>query len=242
MSMLAAAGFEEASFSTLIELFLPMLLTCGALAVACAVLGVVVLLRREAMVALALPEAVVIGAAAAMLAHAESRMPFAAAAMAVALPLLAWTRYRRMDHVLPAVYVAGMCVPFLVIASHGGEHLGELQQLFIGNAVDVAVTAEDARVAIPILLGAALLVAVLWRRWLLLAQAPTTARLASLHPAAWDVLFLALAGTAVLMGTTTMGVVMVLALLFLPAAAALPWGRRLPGTMALAVVFGLIDA
>jgi ABC-type Mn2+/Zn2+ transport system permease subunit len=104
------------------------------------------------------------------------------------------------------------------------------------------VTTEDARVAIPILLGAALLVAVLWRRWLLLAQAPTTARLASLHPAAWDVLFLALAGTAVLMGTTTMGVVMVLALLFLPAAAALPWGRRLPETMALAVVFGLIDA
>jgi ABC-type Mn2+/Zn2+ transport system permease subunit len=240
--LLAAGGFSEVSFVELVRFFLPMLLTCGALAAACAVLGVFVLLRREALVALSLPNAVVIGAAIAMLAHSESRLPYATGGLALALPLLAWTRYRRFDHLLPAAYVAGMCIPFLIIASHGGEHLGELEKMFIGAGVDVAVSPDDARVAIPILLGAAAVAAVLWRRWLLLAQAPTTAQLAALHPAAWDGLFLTLTGAAVLMGTNTMGVVMVLVLLFLPAAAALPWGRRLPGTMALAVVFGLVDA
>lgn len=237
MTVLAEGGFV-----TLIELFLPMLLTCGALAIACAVLGVFVLLRREPLVALTLPNAVVIGAAVAMLAHSESRLPWAAGAVVLVLPLLAWTRYRRHDHLLPAAYVAGMCIPFLIIASHGGEHLGELQKLFIGAGVDVAVSADDARLAIPVLLGAAAVAGLLWRRWLLLAQAPTTAQLAALHPAAWDGLFLTLTGAAVLVGTSTMGVVMVLVLLFLPAAAALPWGRRLPGTIALAVVFGLVDA
>jgi ABC-type Mn2+/Zn2+ transport system permease subunit len=241
MPTIAAAGFEDVPFRDLVQFFLPVLLTCAALAVACAVIGVFVLLRREALVALTLPEAVVIGAAVAMLAHARSRMAFAAGATVLALPLLAWTRYRRLDHLLPAAYVAGMCVPFLIIASHGGEHLNELQKLFVGDAVDVAVSTADARRAIPVLLITAAVTALLWRRWLLLAQSPTTAQLAALHPAAWDLLFLALAGAAVLMGTSTVGVVMVLALLFLPAAAALPWARRLPGTIALAVAIALLD-
>jgi zinc/manganese transport system permease protein len=239
---LATDGFTEVPLVELLAFFLPVLLTVAALAVAGGVLGVFVLLRKEAIIALSLPEAVVVGAAAAMLAGAGSRLPFAVGAVAAALPLLAWARHRRLDHVLPAVYVAGMCVPFLLIGGHGQQHLGELQKLFVGDAVDVAVTAADARLAIPVLLGAAAACAALWRRWLLLAQAPTAARLAALHPAAWDLAFLGLLGAVVLMGTHTMGMVMVLVLLFLPAAAALPWGRRVPGTLALAAAIGLFDA
>lgn len=238
--MLGDGGFVEMSFWQQLEFFLPVVLTAAGLGVACSATGVFVLLRREAMMALTLPQAVVIGASAAMLAHSDERLGYAFYALAAALPLLAWTRHRRLDHLLPAIYVAGMCVPFLVIASHGEEHLGELQKLFIGNT-DVAITLEDARRTLPIVLGAGAVMTLLWRRWLLLAQAPATAQLGSLHPAWWDLVFLALTGIIVLMGTTAMGVVMVLALLFLPAAAALPWGRRIPATLAIACFVGLID-
>jgi len=88
---------------------------------------------------------------------------------------------------------------------------------------------------------AALLCALFWRRWLLLAQSPTTAQLARLHPIAWQILFLALLGVVLLMGTNALGVTMILALLFLPAAAALPWSRRIPTALALAALIGLID-
>jgi len=218
----------------------PKLLVPAALAVGCGLIGVFVLLRREGMVALVLPEAVVTGASIAMLMHWESRLPPAIAVTAVALVLLALLRGGARDALLPALYAGGMCIPFLVIADHGGEHLNELQQLFIGHDKAVALAREDAYV-IPIALLAAAVCGILWRRWLLLAQSPTTARLARVHPPTWDFVFLALVATVVLVGVNSTGMVMVLGLLFLPAATALPWARRTPAAMALAVVVALID-
>jgi len=80
-----------------------------------------------------------------------------------------------------------------------------------------------------------------WRRWLLIAQSPTTAQLARRFPAAWDLLFLCLLGGVVLIGTHAMGVVMVLALLFLPAATVLPVANRIPPAIALAMGVGILD-
>jgi ABC-type Mn2+/Zn2+ transport system permease subunit len=218
----------------------PKLLVPAALAVGCGLIGVFVLLRREALVALVLPEAVVTGASIAMLMHWENRLPPAIAVTAAALVLLALVRGGARDALLPALYAGGMCLPFLVIADHGGEHLNELQQLFIGHDKAVALAREDAYV-IPVALIAATACGVLWRRWLLLAQSPTTARLARVYPLAWDFVFLALVATVVLVGVNSTGMVMVLGLLFLPAATALPWVPRVPATMALAVLVALID-
>ncbi len=143
------------------------------------------------------------------------------------------------DHLLPALYVAGLCVPFLVIASHGQAHLGELQHILTG--MDVAVVPEDAIRTLAVVLPCGMIVVALWRRWLLLAQSPTTAQMARIHPLLWDLVFLGLVGTIVLMGTHTMGVVMVLALLFLPAAAALPWGRTIPFAVVLSICLALAE-
>ena len=220
----------------------PKLLVPAALAVAGGVLGVFVLLRREGLVALVLPEATIAGASIAMLMHWESRLPPAIAVTAAALLLLALVPRARRDGLLPALYAGGLCIPVLIIADHGGEHLNELQQIFVGTGKDAALGPEDAWRVTPVALAAALVCALLWRRWLLLAQSPTTARLARLHPLAWDLFFLALVATVVLVGVDSTGMVMVLALLFLPAAAALPWARRVPAAMALAVAIGLIDS
>ena len=60
-------------------------------------------------------------------------------------------------------------------------------------------------------------------------------------PALWELLFLCLLGGVVLIGTHAMGVVMVLALLFLPAATVLPWAKRIPPAVALAMAVGIGD-
>jgi ABC-type Mn2+/Zn2+ transport system permease subunit len=83
-------------------------------------------------------------------------------------------------------------------------------------------------------------VAVSWRRWILIAQAPATAELAGVNPARWDALFLILLTIVLLLGTDSQGVVMVLVMLFLPAATVLPWARRIPAALGSAAIVALV--
>jgi ABC-type Mn2+/Zn2+ transport system permease subunit len=122
---------------------------------------------------------------------------------------------------------------------HSGAHLAELQNLFTG--LDVAVAPAEAAVAAPLLSLTLAPTFLLWRRWLLLAQAPRAAQIAGIHPARWHLLFLGTLSAIVLISTDVLGIVLVIAMLFLPAAAALPWAGRLPTTMALAVGLGLMS-
>jgi len=216
-----------------------MLLTAGALGIASAVIGLFVLLRREALVALAIPQVVAVGVAIGMRFFGENHtLPPAMAVALVALVYFAMSRrWGASNWIIPSFYVAGMCLSFLIIANHG-QDIEDLQHRFAG--VDVAVSAEQARLAVPVLLAVAAACALLWRRWLLLAQAPAAAELAGLRPARWDTLFLVLLTITTLLGTDSLGVVMVLSMLFLPAATVLPWVRRIPVAMAAGAVLSLV--
>jgi ABC-type Mn2+/Zn2+ transport system permease subunit len=225
--------------SELILFFWPVLVIGGALALAGPAVGTFVLLRRDGLLAVAIPQAVAVGAALAMKYDWASNLPAAMAAVVLALALLAWTRRRRQDDsLLPCLYVGGLCASFLLIAN-AGAHVEELQNFLTG--IDVAVTPEEAGHSAPILLSVAVITLVFWRRWLLIAQSPTTAQLARRSPLLWDLFFLCLLGAVVLIGTHAMGVVMVLALLFLPAATVLPWAKRIPPAVALAMAVGIGD-
>src|SRR6185295_16986933 len=112
-----------------------------------------------------------------------------------------------------------------------------LQNLFTG--LDVAVAWSETAWAAPLLLLTILPTVFLWRRWLLLAQAPGTAQIAGIHPARWHLLFLGTLSSIVLISTDVLGIVMVIVMLFLPAVTALPWTRRLPETMVVALLVGL---
>jgi ABC-type Mn2+/Zn2+ transport system permease subunit len=222
---------------SLVRLFWPALATAGAVGVAGGVVGVVVLLRREALVALAIPQVVAVGAAVGMRMGWPTLPPGMVAAAGALAYVVAARRRGSADWVLPAFYVAGLSLSFLVIANRG-QAVADLENLFVG--IDVAVTPGRALLAVPLLLGAAGACAVLWRRWLILAQAPATAELAGLRPAVGDAAFLALLTLVLLLGTDSLGVVMVLAMLFLPAATVLPWARRVPGAMAGAAGLSLV--
>lgn len=200
-------------------------------------IGVFVLLRRESLLVLTMPQIVAIGAAIGMR-MGWPTLPPAVVTTGVALTYLVISkRWGTGNWLLPAFYVGGLSLSFLIIASKG-QDVAELQNLFVG--IDVAVSPYRACLAVPILLIIAAASALLWRRWLLLAQAPAAAELAGLRPARWDALFLTLLTVVILLGTDSLGVVMVLAMVFLPAAILLPWVRRVPEAMLEAATLSLL--
>ncbi len=214
----------------------PSVLAASGMAVAGGSLGVLVILRREALLALALPQIVTLGAAIGVR-MGWPQLPPALGAAGFGLSFLAWSKRRDADNaVLPALYVAGVCLSILTIAN-SGAHLAEIQNLFTG--IDVAVGVNEAIFVALVLVGVGVAASLLWRRWLLLAQAPATAELAGLHPTKWNALFLCLLATVLVLATNTIGPVMVVALLFLPAATVLPWASRIPRALGTAVAVAL---
>lgn len=224
-------------YAPTIQVAWPSLMTALALSVAGGCVGVFVVLRREALLVLALPQVVTLGAAIG-LRLALPTLPTAGAGVLVSLGLIAWSR-RRESHllVLPALYVAGVSVSILLVAG-AGAHLIEVQNLFTG--IDVAVTDRESVVVSTLLLGIGGACAALWRRWLLLAQAPAVAELAGVHPRRWNALFLLFLAALVLLATHAIGGVMIVAMLFLPAATALPWCRRIPRAIAASVAIAIV--
>lgn len=109
------------------------------------------------------------------------------------------------------------------------------------TGIEVAVGEREAIVTSLILLFLGGLCALFWRRWLLLAQAPAAAELAGIHPMRWNALFLSLLAAVTVLATDASGAVIVLALLFLPAASVLPWARRIPRALAASCVVGLLS-
>lgn len=224
----------------LIQLFAPALKTAAALGIAGGIVGFFVLLRGEALMALALPQVVAVGAALALRWELQGSRAFPPPLVVALAALTYFVLAKRRGlgtWVLPCFYVAGMCLSFLLIANKGQE-VSTLQTLFTG--IDVAVTEEQERLAAPVLVTAGIVCALLWRRWLLMAQAPAAAELAGLRPHRWDALFLALLTITTLLGTHVLGIVMVLVMLFLPAAAVLPWARRIPAALVVSALLALI--
>jgi ABC-type Mn2+/Zn2+ transport system permease subunit len=230
---------SAADWIALIRQFWPMLVTAAALGIAAGIVGVFVLLRREALMALAMPQIVAIGVAVglrtvaigARIGLSSEVWQLAPALLAAVVGLIYFVQSKRWGAghwVLPTLYVSGLSLSILIIASRG-QDLGELQKLFTG--IDVAVDERDAYIAAPILVVAGIICALLWRRWLLLAQSPASAEVAGLRPARWDALFLALLTLVLLLGTSSLGTVMALVMIFLPAAIVLPWCRRIPAAL-----------
>jgi len=215
----------------------PSLVTAAALAISAGMLGVFVLLRRQALLALAMPQVVAVGTAVA-LRMGWPALPPALGAVVVAMLLLIWSKRSGADNwLIGSLYIGGLAISFLIIA-HGAQHVAELQARFTG--IDVAVSIEQAQFSAPLLLLAGAVVAAAWRRWLLLAQAPDAAAAAGVRTERWDIGFLCLLAIVLLVGTSDLGAVMVLAMLFLPAAAVLPWTRTVPAALITSALLAII--
>jgi ABC-type Mn2+/Zn2+ transport system permease subunit len=245
------SSFED--FGVAVRTIFPALITATGVAVAGGVLGVFVLLKRHSLAGLAIPQAVAVGVAIgfrlgeialpAWLAGVAPyigwpTLPPAILAVAASVLLLASTRSPAyVDSLLAACYVGGLAISILIIAN-AGQHVTEMQQRFVG--IDIAVGIPEMAAVTPILLTLAVLCAMLWRRWLLLAQAPAVAEIAGLNPEHWHYAFHALLAAVLMLATNSLGVVMVLTMLFLPAATALPWVKRVPTAICASVILALL--
>jgi ABC-type Mn2+/Zn2+ transport system permease subunit len=164
-------------------------------------------------------------------------LPTAMGTVGAALSLMALSRRREGTLLLlPSLYIAGVTLSILLVAG-AGAHLIEVQNLFTG--IDVAVEPDRAVLAAAVLLAVAACCAALWRRWLLVAHAPATAEVAGVRPRRWNGLYLTLLAVVLVLATNTVGTVLVVAMLFLPAATVLPWAPRVPSAMACAVALAL---
>ena len=103
----------------------PSLVTAAAVSLAAAPAGAIVMLRRDSLLALALPQVVALGLAFGLRFHLPPWLP-ALAVVTLALLIVAWARPRqRADSLLPALYIIGMAGSILLI-SHSGERTTDI--------------------------------------------------------------------------------------------------------------------
>ncbi len=228
-------GFSE--YINVLQILWPSLVAAAGMGVAAGVIGNFVLLRKDSLIAITLPNMVALGAAIALRLGLPT-LPVSLISVVLAVMMLASSKRSGTNHLLLAsIYIAALCLSFLVIAG-SGQHVAEMQSMFTG--VDVAVTPFGAWMNLALMSLAAIICAIFWRRWLVMAQAPTTAEVNGLKPYRWELGFLLLLSVILLLGTNTLGVVMVIALLFLPAATVLTWARNIPQAMICTVLVSLL--
>jgi len=221
--------------------FLQYALIASLLAsVACGVIGSMVVVRRATYSAGAIAHSVLCGMGVAQYLRrvhgVESATPLAGATVAAvlaALVIAALTRSgrQREDTVLSAVWAVGMAVGVSFIAMTPG-YFQDLMSYLFGNILMVGVSDLWQMAA----LDAVILVAVFlfYEKFLVVGFQPELARLRGVKVDFYHTLLLVLVALTVVLLTQVVGLVMVIALLALPAATASMFAGRLWQIMILA--------
>lgn len=214
--------------------FLQHALLAGLLAsAACGMIGSLVVVRRNTYVAGAIAHCVLGGMGAARYLQVVHGVAWitpltgaTAAALLAALIIAAVTASgrRRMDTVLSAVWAIGMAMGISFITATPGYYEDLMSYLF-GNILMVG--ADDLRhmAALDVVVGA--LMALFYDRFLAISFQPEAARLRGLRVGFYHTLLLIMTALTVVVLTQVVGLVMVIALMTLPAAAAGLFTRRL---------------
>ncbi len=200
-------------------------------AVACAVLGVYVVLKRVVFIGVALSEVAACGVA---LALAAGWPPLAGAVgltLAAAGLLAAPMERRRLprDAALGAIFVGSSSLSVLLVA-RSGHGLREVGAVLYGDLLLISPSdfAAVAALAVPalaaVLVGSRGFVASFFDR--------DAAQVMGLRPAMWEAVFFVLLGLAVAAASKAAGALLVCCHLVVPASAALILARRMGPAMA----------
>ena len=221
-------------------------LAAGVLAsVSCGVIGPYVVTRRLVFLASALAHIAVGGVGAAIFLASTYPETFGRlepihgglAAALIAAPVLAVLKHRikeRLDTVVGALWAVGMSVGILLIKITPGYHT-ELMSYLFGNIS--FVTRRDL-VFLAVLSSTVVLVAAVFhRRFVALCLDPEQAELRGIPVLATEIVLFLLIATTVIVLTQIVGLILVIALLSLPAAVGARLTTRLGPSMA--VAFGV---
>jgi len=220
--------------------FLQHALVAGLLAsVACGLVGTYVVVRRIGFLAGGIAHSVLGGMGAALFFGGDPMVGALVAALISAL-LIGWVSLHgreREDTLIGAVWAVGMAAGVLFISRTPGYNVDLMSYLF-GNILMVG------EVELWLMLGADLLllafVGLLYRQFLAVSFDEEFARLRGLPVTLLHLLLLSLVAVTVVLLIRVVGLILVIALLTLPAAIAGQYVQTLGRMMALAVLLGTL--
>ncbi len=228
--------------------FLQYALLTGIMAsVACGIVGSYVTVRRMTYIAGAIAHCTLGGMGVAGYLNKEQGLTFltplmgAVFASLVAALVISWMLNRssmRQDTVLSAVWSIGMAIGIIFISKTGGYNEDLMSYLF-GDILMVSST----DLLLITLLDFVLLIAVLllYNRLVAISFDEEFARISGIHVEMYNTLFLCLVALTVVLLVQVVGIILVVALLALPAAAAGQLTTRLPAMMFTATLLCLIS-
>ncbi len=220
--------------------FLQHALVAGLLAsVGCGVVGTYVVVKRIAFLAGGIAHAVLGGMGVAYYLGADPFWGALAAALLTAL-VVGWVSLRWREHedtLVGALWAVGMAVGILFLSRTPGYGVDLMSYLF-GNIL--MVTREDLYLMAAIDAGILLLVAVFYKPFLAVCFDDELARLRGVRVELVYLLLLAMVAVTVVLLIRVVGLILVIALLTLPAAIAAQYVGSLGRIMVLATALGAV--
>jgi len=228
--------------------FLQYALMTGIMAsIACGIIGSYVTVRRMTYIAGAIAHCTLGGMGLAGYLNKEQGMTFltpltgavAAALLAALIIALMMNRSTmRQDTVLSAVWSIGMAVGIIFISKTGGYNEDLMSYLF-GNIL--MVSSWDLLLLTILDLVLLITVFLMYNRLAAISFDEEFARITGIHVDLYNTIFLCLVALTVVLLVQVVGIILVVALLALPAAAAGQMTARLPSMMFVATSFCLLS-
>ena len=220
--------------------FVQRALLGGALvAVLCAIAGTWVIVRGMAFLGEALAHGMLPGVALATVLGLPVLLGAAASAVAMSLGIGVLQRRARLsyDTSIGMLFV-GMLALGVIVISHAGSFATDATAILFGDILAIG-TGDLIVLAVAAVLGIVAAIAA-HRSLVALALDERIARVLHLGPRVAQTVLVGLVTLAVVASYQAVGSLLVVGLLIAPAVAARPWTARIPTTMALAAVLGVV--
>jgi zinc transport system permease protein len=227
-------------FAALVEHeFLQRALIGGLLAcIGCGVVGSYVVVQRISLLAGAIAHAVLGGMGVAWY-FGGNPLAGALVAAIIAALIIGWVKLRfaeREDTAISAIWALGMAIGILFIASTPGYSVDLMGYLF-GNLL--MMSTSDLQLIVVLDMVILVLVGLFYRQFLAVCFDPEFARVRGLKVERFYLLLLVLVALTVVMLIQVVGLILVIALMTLPAAIAGRFTHSLAAMMGLAVLLGM---
>jgi zinc/manganese transport system permease protein len=221
-----------------VDFMLRALVGGGLVAAICAVVGTWVVVRGMAFLGEAMGHGMLPGVALAGLLGAPAIDGATVSAVAMSLGVSAISRRGRLsqDTSIGLLFV-GMLSLGVIIVSHSRSFAVDLTAILFGDILAIGTT-DIATLAVALAVTVAV-AAFFHRSFVALSFDERVAATLRLRPRLARAVLTGLVTLAIVASYGAVGSLLVVGLLLAPAVAAAPWTERIPGTMLLAVVFGL---
>jgi zinc transport system permease protein len=207
----------------------------------CAILGVFLVLRRDAMIGHGLAHVTFGGVALGMLLNVAPLLVALAVAILSALGILKLKERGGLygDTAIGIISSLGMALGIFLVSLAGGFNLDLFGYLF-GNIL--AIDPGEVWMAFLLALAVLATVAFFYQEFLFLTFDSESARASGIQVERLDSLMAVLTAVTVVVGMKVVGILLISALLVIPAAAALQVARNFKGAMALSAALAVVSA